>query len=285
MKKILSALTAGIFALGLAACGQSAPADVSVTTDPTVGPAAAGSVEIKGIVDLVPHSELIQYVIPKLAEQGVTVNLISTAADETTNERTEAGEADFNFFQHYPYLAEWNEINAGHLVNAGDIHVEPISAYSDRYASVDEVPDGANIAIPNNATNEYRALRILEIAGFIRLSDEANTNLRASLSDVAEYLRPVELVELDATVIIPTKDDFDVFITNVNKALEAGITSSVLFHEGEDSPYANIIAAREDLAPEKRAAVDKLVSALQTEETRAYILEHYEGKVIPARLN
>jgi D-methionine transport system substrate-binding protein len=285
MKKILSAFTAGIFALGLAACGQSAPADISVTVEPTTELAAAASVEIKGIVDLVPHSELIQYVIPKLAEQGVTVNLISTAADETTNERTEAGEADFNFFQHYPYLAEWNEINAGHLVNAGDIHVEPISAYSDRYASVDEVPDGANIAIPNNATNEYRALRILEIAGFIRLSDEANTNLRASLSDVAEYLRPVELVELDSTVIIPTKDDFDVFITNVNKALEAGITSAVLFREGEDSPYANIIAAREDLTPEKRAAVDKLVAALQSEDTRAYILEHYDGKVIPARLN
>jgi D-methionine transport system substrate-binding protein len=226
---------------------------------------------------------LIDYVKDELAAEGVVVNLVSTAADDTTNERTEADEVDFNFFQHFPYLSEWNEINGGHLVNAGDIHVEPISAYSDKYNTVDEVPNGAKIAIPNDTTNAYRALRILEIAGFIKLDDEAATNLKASASNVKEYLKPIELVELDSTIIIPTKDDFDVFITNVNKALEAGITSTVLFKEGEDSPYANIIAVRSDLAADKRAAVDKLVEILQSEDTGRYILEHYDGKVIPAQ--
>jgi len=249
------------------------------------GGASGQGVEIKGIVDLVPHSELINYVTDKLATEGVIVNLVSTAADATTNERTEAREVDFNFFQHYPYLKEWNEINGGHLINVGDIHVEPISAYSDRYKSVSEIPANAKIAIPSDATNEFRALRILEIAGFIKLDDAALTNLRASVSNIKEYLKPIELIELDSAIIIPTKDDFDVFITNVNKALEAGISSTILFREGEDSPYANIIAVRNDLAADKRAAVDKLVQTLLSEDTRSYILEHYNGKVIPAIIN
>jgi D-methionine transport system substrate-binding protein len=163
--------------------------------------------------------------------------------------------------------------------------VEPISAYSDKYGSADEIPDNAVIAIPNNATNTYRALRILEIAGFIKLDNEAATSLKASVSNVAEYLKPIELLELDSQIIIPTKDDYDVFITNVNRALEAGITSNVLFKEGEDSPYANIIAVKNDLSPDKRAAVDKLVKALQSDDTRKYILDKYDGKVIPAKLS
>jgi len=241
-------------------------------------------VEIKGIVDLVPHNELISYVKDKLAEDGVIVNVVSTAADATTNERAEAREIDFNFFQHFPYLKEWNEINGGHLINVGDIHVEPISAYSDKYKSVSEVPAKASIAIPNDATNEYRALRILEIAGFIKLDDAASRNLRASVSNVKEYIKPIKLIELDSAIVIPTRGDFDVFITNVNKALEAGITSSVLFREGEDSPYANIVSVRSDLAADKRTAVDKLVKALQSDDTRNFILNKYNGKVIPAKL-
>ena len=241
-------------------------------------------VEIKGIVDLVPHSELINYVKDKLAADGVIVNIVSTAADATTNERTEAKEIDFNFFQHFPYLKEWNEINGGHLINVGDIHVEPISAYSDKYKSVSEVPAKASIAIPNDATNEYRALRILEIAGFIKLDEAASKNLRASVSNVKEYIKPIKLIELDSAIVIPTRGDFDVFITNVNKALEAGITSAVLFREGEDSPYANIVSVRSDLAADKRAAVDKLVKALQSDDTRNFILGKYNGKVIPAKL-
>ncbi|MDR2575192.1 MAG: methionine ABC transporter substrate-binding protein [Treponema sp.] len=279
MKKMITLVLITVLAvLVITACSKKgASAEASSNT-------TAKGVEIKGIVDLVPHSELVNFVKDKLAADGVIVNLVSTAADETTNERTEAGEIDFNFFQHFPYLSEWDEINGGHLINVGDIHVEPISAYSDKYKTVDEVPANASVAIPNNATNEFRALRILEIAGFIKLDDAANRNLKASVSNVKEYLKPIKLIELDAGMIIPTRTDFDVFITNVNKALEAGITSPVLFREGEDSPYANIIAVRDNLAADKRAAVDKLVKALQSEETRKFILDKYNGKVIPAKL-
>jgi D-methionine transport system substrate-binding protein len=271
MKKIITLVLITALAASFTAC--SGKKDSS---------SASRGVEIKGIVDLVPHSELINYVKDKLAAEGVIVNVVSTAADPTTNQRTEAGEIDFNFHQHDPYLKEWNEINGGHLVNVGDIHVEPISAYSDKYGTVGAVPDNAKIAIPNDTTNEYRALRILEASGFIKLDDAAATNLRATVSNIREYIKPVELVELDSIFIIPLKDNFDIFITNVNKALEAGITSPILFREGEDSPYANIIAIPGNLTADKRAAVDKLVKALQSEDTRNFILNHYNGKVIPA---
>ena len=105
------------------------------------------NITIKGIADLVPHSELIEFVAPKLEEQGIIVELVATAADNTTNEKLAKGEIDFNFFQHEPYLKEWNNANGYNLVNAGDIHVEPITAYSDKYITIEEIPDNAVVAI------------------------------------------------------------------------------------------------------------------------------------------
>jgi len=242
----------------------------------------AVTVTIKGIADLVPHSELIEFVAPKLKEQGIIVELVATAADNTTNEKLARGEIDFNFFQHEPYLNEWNSVNGFNLKNAGDIHVEPITAYSDKYSSKEEIPDNAVVAIPNDGTNEYRALRILEENGFIRLNAETANSLSASVLDIEEYLRPLEIVELDSAQIIPTKADYDFFITNTNKVLEAKITSVRLFSEGGDSPYANIIAVREEDL--NNPAIIALVKALQSEETRQFITEKYNGAVIPAKL-
>lgn len=245
--------------------------------------AANETITIKGIADLVPHSELIEFVAPKLQEQGIIVELVATAADNTTNEKLAKGEIDFNFFQHEPYLNEWNSVNGFNLKNAGDIHVEPITAYSDKYSSKEEIPDNAVVAIPNDGTNEYRALRILEQNGFIRLNTETANSLSASVLDIEEYLRPLEIVELDSAQIIPTKADYDFFITNTNKVLEAKITSERLFSEGGDSPYANIIAVREEDL--NNPAIIALVKALQSDETRQFINEKYNGAVIPAKLS
>ena len=210
------------------------------------------------------------------------IELVATSADNTTNEKTAKGEIDFNYFQHYPYLKSWNETNGFNLANAGDIHVEPITAYSDKYDSKDKIPDDAVVAIPNDGTNEYRALRILEQNGFIKLNEETATSLSASVADIKEYTRPLEIVELDSAQIIPTKDDYDFFITNTNKALEAKITSTKLFSEGDDSPYANIIAVREE--DKDNPAIIALVKELQSDETRKFIEEKYNGAVIPAKL-
>jgi D-methionine transport system substrate-binding protein len=265
--------------------GSSKNTDDSESTDDKNNSAEAEqkeTVTITGIADLVPHSEIIEYVTPKLAEQGIIVELVATSADATTNEKTAKGEVDFNYFQHYPYLEEWNTTNGFDLVNAGDIHVEPITAYSDKYTSTEEIPDNAVVAIPNDGTNEYRALRILEQNGFIKLNEETATTLSASLTDIKEYIRPLEIVELDSAQIIPTKADYDFFITNTNKALEAKITSTKLFSEGSDSPYANIIAVRAE--DKDNPAIIALVKELQSEDTRKFIEEKYEGAVIPANL-
>jgi NitT/TauT family transport system substrate-binding protein len=286
MKKLISLMLATAIAISLTACGaKSEPAGASET----VAPSAENTpsvVEIIGAADLVPHSELINFVTPTLLEQGVKVTLATTAADSTTNEKTNAGEFDFNFFQHEPYLLSENETNGFKLENAGDIHVEPITAYSDKYSDKSEIKNGDTVAIPNDGTNEYRALRILEQNGFIRLNAETANSLSASVADIVENTKNIEIVELDSAQIIPTKDDYDFFITNTNKALEAKITSARLFSEGGDSPYANIIAiSPSNLSAEKLAAIKKLVAELQSESTRKYIADTYDGAVIPAKLD
>lgn len=278
MKKRNAIAVAVVFCLtfGLFGCRSAqAPSDSGNSS-------SAKTTTIKGIADLVPHSELINYVAPKLKEKGIIVELVATSADSTTNEKLAKGEIDFNYFQHEPYLQEWNKANGYDLVSAGDIHVEPITAYSDKYSSKEEVPDNAVVAVPNDGTNEYRALRILEQNGFIKLNAATANSLSASVSDIEQYLKPIKIVELDSAQIIPTKDDYDVFITNTNKALEAKITSSKLFSEGADSPYANIIAVRkEDI---DNPAIVALVKELQSEDTREYIEKTYGGAVIPAKL-
>ena len=272
-KKVTAAILAGAFALSFAGCAAS--------SDETAASQAADgeTVVLRGIVDLVPHSEIINHVAPQLEEQGIHIELVSTAADATTNERLASGEIDFNYFQHLPYLESENEANGYDLISAGGIHIEPITAYSDLYTSVDEVPDNAVVAIPNDGTNEYRALLILEQNGFIVLDDAARDSLSASVADIVEYVRPIEIVEIDSAQIIPTRDDYDFFITNTNKALEAGIDSAKLFSEGEDSPYANIIAIRAEDA--NNPAIQALVDVLLSEETQQWIADNYNGAVIP----
>ena len=296
-KKVLSVLLAAatVFAT-MTACGnqpsqgassdtqapaqqQTADASQDASADAEAPAADDETIVLKGIADLVPHSEIIEYVKPKLEAQGITIELVSTAADSTTNEKLNAGEIDFNYFQHDPYLQSEIEANGYDLVNAGGIHVEPITAYSDKYESKDDIPENAVVAIPNDATNEYRALRILELNGFIVLDESVQDSLSASVADITEYLVPLEIVELDSAQIIPTKDDYDFFITNTNKALEAGITSNKLFSEGADSPYANIIAVRTE--DKDNPAIQALVEALLDEDTQQFIEETYNGAVIP----
>ena len=288
-KKAITAATLGAISLaGLTACSNaqqpaasSEPAAESSTL--VAGESQPASEEdvivLKGIVDLVPHSEIIEYVRPQLEAQGIYIELVATAADSTTNEKLNAGEIDFNYFQHEPYLLSEVETNGYDLISAGGIHIEPITAYSDKYSSVDEIPDDAVVAIPNDGTNEYRALRILEENGFIVLDEAAKDSLSASVNDIVEYLKPIEIVEIDSAQIIPTKDDYDFFITNTNKALEAGITSNKLFSEGADSPYANIIAIRAEDAD--NPAIQALVEALLSEDTQQWIADNYGGAVIP----
>ena len=280
-----AATISGIVALSgalLAGCGaeESIPTTVQAAEETETHAADAdGLVVLKGITDLTPHSEIIEYAAPLLEEKGIKVELVATAADATTNEKLVAGEIDFNFFQHWPYLADQNAVNGWDLVNAGDIHVEPITAYSEKYASVDELPAEAVVAIPNDGTNEYRALLILEANGFIKLNEETTKVLSATVSDIEEYTKPIEIVELDSAQIIQTRADYDFFITNTNKYLESGISANFLFQEKADSPYANIIAVRAEDADNE--AIKTFVEVLRSKEVQDWIAGNYNGAVIP----
>ncbi|HEY5586936.1 MAG TPA: MetQ/NlpA family ABC transporter substrate-binding protein [Ruminiclostridium sp.] len=276
-KKILSVVLAVLtVSLLVGGCGKS--------KDTAAGTAGATfsketPVTLKVLSDQVPHSELLNFVKPKLAEQGINLE-ITILANDHGNEDVDNGEFDVNFFQHQPYLDSVNKEKGYDLANAGNIHVEPIGLYSVKYKTKEEIPEGAVIGIPNDVTNEFRALKILESNGFIKLKADLPA-YSATVKDVAEYTKKIEIKEIDSAQLIRLKDDFAAYITNTNKILEAGIdANTALFREGKDSPYANILVTKKSRVND--AAIVALKNALTTEEVRKFIEEKYKGAVIPA---
>ncbi|MDR2807859.1 MAG: methionine ABC transporter substrate-binding protein [Spirochaetaceae bacterium] len=257
---------------------KSASPETSATVE--VAGAALERTKLVVVADLVPHTELLEFVSPKLAVQGIDLEIVTVIDGTTSNEKTSVGEFDANFFQHEPYLKSVVAEQGYDVVNAGNIHVEPIGAYSEVHRTKEELPDNATIAIPNDATNEFRALTILAENGFIRLKEDMDVYSTTTL-DVAEYIKPITLVELDSAAIIRVRDQFDAYITNTNKVLEAGIdTGTVLFREGKDSPYANILGVKSSRVNDP--AIKALYQALTSEDVRQFIEEKYKGAVIPA---
>ncbi|MCR5317914.1 MAG: methionine ABC transporter substrate-binding protein [Treponema sp.] len=240
-----------------------------------------GVVVLKGIIDLVPHQEIIDYAAPALLKEGIKVVTLQDASDNLGNEKTFAGEADFNYFQHKPYLDSVNLQNGWDLVSVAAIHVEPISLYSDKYTSLAEVPEKAVIAVPDDGTNEYRGLKLLNDKGFIRLSENSLSALDANVGDITEYLKPVKIVEINAFQIIPTRADYDLFVNNTNKILESGIKTNILAQEAADSPYGNIIVTKASRANDP--AIQKLVKVLLSDDVQNWIRNKYNGAVIPVK--
>jgi len=237
-------------------------------------------VTIKVLADVVPHAELLNFVKPKLAAIGVNLEVTISDFSRDGNEAVNNGEYDANYFEHVPYLDSVKAEKGYDLASAGGIHVEPIGFYSGKWKSLKELPVKASFEIPNDATNEYRALKILETAGFIKLKAGGKVG-QASLKDVEKYLKPVKLVEIDAGQLVRDLPDFDGAVINTNRVLEAGIDASkAFFREGKDSPYANIIVTKASRVNDP--AIQALVKALRSEEVRKFINEKYKGAVIPA---
>jgi D-methionine transport system substrate-binding protein len=265
-------------------CGKtgSTAASASGSTEQSASSTAFSKekpVTLKVLADQVPHAELLNFVKPKLAEQGVNLE-ITILQNDHGNEDTDNGEFDVNFFQHKPYLESVSKEKGYDLADAGEIHVEPIGLYSSKYKTKEEIPDGAVIGIPNDVTNEYRALKILEDNGFIKLKADLPEH-SATVKDISEYTRKITIKEIDSAQLIRLKDDLAGYITNTNKILEAGINAnSALFREGKDSPYANILVTKSSRVNDP--AIVALKNALRTEEVRKFIEEKYKGAVIPA---
>ena len=228
----------------------------------------------------VPHAEILRFVAPALAKEGVTLDIKVFSDYVQPNLQTADKQLDVNFFQHKPYLDTFNKDRGTRLVPVGAVHVEPFGAYSRKVKSVQDLAEGATIAIPNDPSNAGRALLLLQGQGLIKLREGAG--ILATSVDIESNPRKFKFRELEAAMLPRSLDDVDLALINTNYALQAGLvpTEDALFIEGADSPYANLVVARED--NQDAPAVRQLVNALHTPEVKRFILEHYKGAVVPA---
>ncbi|MNZ40834.1 D-methionine-binding lipoprotein MetQ precursor [compost metagenome] len=186
---------------------------------------------------------------------------------------------DANYFQHQPYLDDQNKQNNFDLVSVVGVHVEPFGAYSKKYTAVDQIPDGAKVAIPNDATNGGRALLLLEKQGLIKLKEDAGID--ATKVDIAENPKNLSFIEVDAAMLPRQLEEVDLALINTNYALEADLnpTKDALFIEDKDSPYTNILVARPD--NKDSDAIQKLAKALTSDDVRKFIEDTYQGALVP----
>ena len=228
----------------------------------------------------VPHAEILEFVKPALAKEGVNLKVKVFTDYIQPNVQVAEKRLDANFFQHQPYLDEFNKAKGTHLVSVAAVHLEPLGAYSSKYKKLDEIKDGSTVVIPNDATNGGRALLLLDKAGLIKLKD--SSNILSTIKDITANPKNLKFRELEAATIPRVLTQVDLALINTNYALEAKLNpeKDALVIEGSDSPYVNILVARPD--DKNSADMQKLVAALHTPEVKAFILEKYKGAIVPA---
>ncbi|MCQ4312199.1 MetQ/NlpA family ABC transporter substrate-binding protein [Pseudomonas stutzeri] len=236
--------------------------------------------ELNVAATAVPHAEILEFVKPQLAEQGVELNVKVFTDYVQPNIQVSEERLDANFFQHQPYLDEFNKGKGTELVSVVGVHIEPFGAYSSKLKSLDELSNGATVVIPNDATNGGRALLLLQKAGVITLKEGAG--ITATPRDIAENPKNIKIRELEAATLPRVLTQVDLALINTNYALEAKLnpTEDALIIEGSDSPYVNILVARPD--NKDSAAMQKLAKALHSDAVKQFIKEKYKGAVVPA---
>ena len=241
---------------------------------------AVAAEELSVAATPVPHAEILEFVKPQLAEQGVELDVKVFTDYIQPNIQVDQKRMDANFFQHQPYLDEFNKTKGTHLVSVGGVHLEPLGAYSSKYKKIDELPSGANVVIPNDATNGGRALLLLAKNDLITLKDP--TNILSTIKDITANPKNLKFRELEAATLPRVLTQVDLALINTNYALEAKLdpAKDALLIEGSDSPYVNILVTRED--NKDADAVKKLIAALHTPEVKQFIEEKYKGAIKPA---
>ncbi|MBD9413412.1 MetQ/NlpA family ABC transporter substrate-binding protein [Pseudomonas sp. PDM16] len=242
--------------------------------------AAAHAGEISVAATAVPHAELLEFVKPALAKEGVELKIKVFTDYVQPNVQVAEGRLDANFFQHQPYLDEFNSTRGTQLVSIAGVHVEPFGAYSSKIKNLADLPQGAQVVIPNDATNGGRALLLLQKAGVIKLKDGAG--ITATVKDIAENPKAIKVRELEAATLPRVLAQVDLALINTNYALEAGLnpTKDALVIEGSDSPYVNILVTTSE--KKDNADLQKLAKALHTPEVKQFIADKYKGAVVPA---
>ncbi len=291
MKKLAGIFSAALLSLALVACGQGEeqPAEETQTageqTEETVDATEEAEV-VKLVVGAsnVPHAEVLEEAAPILLEEGIEIEVVRFQDYILPNRALAGEELDANYFQHVPYL---NAQNADHdygFVNAGGIHIEPIGIYSQNYASLDELPEGADIIMSSAVPDHGRILAMLEGHGLITLAE--GVGISATLDDIVDNPRNLNFndrVEASLLAQAYLNGEGDAVLINSNFAIGAGLspgTDAIALENPEDNPYVNVIAVRG--GDETRPEIQKLVEVLQSEAIRDFILETWEGDVVPA---
>ena len=279
-KKFLSLILALALSASLTACGSSGTTE---TADDADSGDTTETVTLKVAASPTPHAEILEQVKPILAEQGIDLVITEYGDYIVPNTAVDEGDEDANYFQHTPYLEQFNAENGTDLVSVGKIHYEPMGIYAGKTASLEELPDGATIAVPNDATNEARALQLLAAQGLIEIDPEAGLN--ATPNDITSNPKNLEFTELDAAMIPNTIEEFDLNVINSNDALQAGLNPAEDALASEDAAsdaaqtYANIVAVK--AGHENDPAIVALVDALHSEEIQEFINTTYAGSVLP----
>ena len=275
-KKIIALAAAAALTLSLAACSGN---NSSSTADNSSSDASSTVIRVGASPS--PHAEILEFAKDQLAAKGYELEIVEFTDYVMPNVALYEGDLDANFFQHKPYLDNYNEQNGTDLVSACKVHFEPMGLYSEILTSVSDVAEGSKVGVPNDPTNEARALNLLEAQGLIKLREGAGLN--ATPLDIEENPLNLEFVELEAAQLPRNLSEFAIAAINGNYAIEAGILDKVIVNEAADSEsaqeYANILAVQSgELETDKTKA---LVEALTSDETREFINTQYEDQFIP----
>ena len=286
-KKFLSLIATAVLTLSLVGCGSdntkktAAAADTSNVETTTAAPAAE-STTIRVGANITPHAEILEVAKPILKEKGITLEIVQLEDSITPNTGVIEGSLDANYFQHVPYLEQFNKENGSDLVSIGAIHYEPFGIYAGRTKDLKDLQDGALVAVPNNVTNEARALLLLAQEGLLTLKEGAGIN--ATVEDITENPKKIQFKELAPEQLVSALPDVDVAVINGNYAIEGGLhVSQALAVEANDGlaakTYGNIIATSP--AKQNNASLKVLVEVLQGQEVKDFINGKYDGAVVP----
>ena len=265
MKRLLSVIFAAVLSLSvLSGCSQAEDKKLVVGASPT------------------PHAEILKQAAPLLEEKGYQLEIKEFSDYVLPNTSLQDGELDANYFQHITYLDTFNAENGTDLVSAGSIHYEPFGIYAGRTKTLEELPDGGKISVPNDTSNEARALLLLESLGLITLKE--GVGLNATVIDIAENPKNLQIVEIGAEQLVNMLPDVDFAVINGNYAIQGGLkVADALAIEGSDSVavtnYANVVAVR--AGDETREDIQALVEVLKSDTIKEYMEETYGGAVVP----
>ncbi|MET9699096.1 MetQ/NlpA family ABC transporter substrate-binding protein [Streptomyces sp. NPDC006529] len=276
IKSTALAATTAALALGLTACGTS--------SDPSAASSGGTTDESKPLVIAAspsPHADILNFVKDKLAaKEGLKIEVKEFTDYVLPNTATEQGQVDANFFQHKPYLDDFNKKNSTHIVPVVNVHLEPLGLYSKKAKSLTDIKAGQTVAVPNDPTNEGRALQLLAANKLITLKEGVGT--AAKLADITDK-KGLEFKELEAATVPRALNDVDAAVINGNYAIEAKLVpakDALVLEKAEGNPYANLLAVKDGKQNDPR--IQKLAKLLNTDEVKKFIEEKYQGSVIPA---